>query len=38
LTNLAKRLPNIQKALPLDSQSRLEDALNTVLAAEGKSA
>ena len=38
LTNLAKRLQNIQKALPLDSQSRLEDALNTVLAAEGKSA
>lgn len=38
LTNLAKRLPNIQKALPLDSQFRLEDALNTVLAAEGKSA
>lgn len=38
LANMAKRLPNIEKALPLDTQSRLEDALNTVLAAEGKSA
>src|SRR5690606_11657715 len=36
LSNLAKRLPNIEKALPLDSKSRLEDALNTVLTAEGK--
>jgi [acyl-carrier-protein] S-malonyltransferase len=36
LTNLAKRLPNIEKALPLDTVSRMEDALNTVLVAEGK--
>lgn len=36
LANMAKRLPNIEKALPLDTQSRLEDALNTVLVAEGK--
>lgn len=36
LANLAKRLPNIEKALPLDSKSRLEDALNTILVAEGK--
>lgn len=36
LTNLAKRLPFVEKALPLDTKSRLEDALNTVLVAEGK--
>jgi [acyl-carrier-protein] S-malonyltransferase len=36
LTNLAKRLPNIEKALPLDTTARMEDALNTVLVAEGK--
>lgn len=36
LANLAKRLPNIEKALPLDSQARIEDALNAVLVAEGK--
>ncbi len=36
LANMAKRLPNINKALPLDSASRLEDALTTVLTAEGK--
>ena len=36
LANLAKRLPNIEKAFPLDSQARMEDALNTVLVAEGK--
>lgn len=36
LTNLAKRLPKIEKALPLDTQARMEDALNTVLLAEGK--
>ena len=35
LTNLAKRLPNIEKALPLDTPTRMEDALNTVLVAEG---
>ena len=38
LTNLAKRLPAIQKALPLDSESRLEDALKTVNEAEGQTA
>lgn len=36
LSNLAKRLPNIEKALPLDTKSRMEDALNTILVAEGK--
>ncbi|NHB57544.1 ACP S-malonyltransferase [Acinetobacter sp. 194] len=36
LTNLAKRLPNIEKAFPLDTKSRLEDALNAILVAEGK--
>ena len=36
LANLAKRLPNIKKAFPLDSNSRLEDALNAILVAEGK--
>lgn len=36
LSNLAKRLPNIEKALPLDTKSRMEDALNIVLVAEGK--
>lgn len=36
LANLAKRLPNIEKAFPLDSQARIEDALNAVLVAEGK--
>ena len=36
LSNLAKRLPNIDKALPLDTKSRMEDALNTILVAEGK--
>lgn len=36
LTNLSKRLPNIEKALPLDTVSRFEDALNTVMVAEGK--
>ncbi|SDY75110.1 ACP S-malonyltransferase [Acinetobacter kyonggiensis] len=36
LANLAKRLPNIEKAFPLDSNSRLEDALNAILVAEGK--
>ena len=29
-------LPNIEKAFPLDSKSRLEDALNAILVAEGK--
>ncbi len=36
LANLAKRLPNIEKAFPLDSKSRLEDALNAIFVAEGK--
>ncbi|MDV2470002.1 ACP S-malonyltransferase [Acinetobacter chinensis] len=36
LANLAKRLPNIEKAFPLDSRSRMEDALNAILVAEGK--
>ncbi len=27
---------NIEKAFPLDSKSRLEDALNAILVAEGK--
>lgn len=36
LANLAKRLPQIEKAFPIDSNSRLEDALNAILVAEGK--
>jgi [acyl-carrier-protein] S-malonyltransferase len=36
LSNLAKRLPNIEKAFPLDTKSRMEDALNAILVAEGK--
>lgn len=36
LSNLAKRLPNIEKAFAIDSKSRMEDALNAVLVAEGK--
>ena len=36
LSNLAKRLPNIEKAFPLDTKSRLEDALNAILVTEGK--
>ncbi|WP_374667489.1 ACP S-malonyltransferase [Acinetobacter sp.] len=36
LANMAKRLPNIEKAFPLDSTGRLEDALNAILMAEGK--
>ena len=36
LSNLAKRLPFVEKALPTDTVSRFEDALNTVLTAEGK--
>jgi [acyl-carrier-protein] S-malonyltransferase len=36
LANLAKRLPNIEKAFPLDSNSRMEDALSAILVAEGK--
>lgn len=36
LANLAKRLPNIEKAFPIDTNSRLEDALNAILVAEGK--
>ncbi|WP_111858257.1 ACP S-malonyltransferase [Acinetobacter sp. CFCC 10889] len=36
LANLAKRLPNIEKAFPIDTQTRMEDALNAILVAEGK--
>ncbi|CAB1216712.1 ACP S-malonyltransferase [Acinetobacter bouvetii] len=36
LANLAKRLPNIEKAFPLDTKVRMEDALNAILVAEGK--
>lgn len=36
LSNLAKRLPNIEKAFAIDTKSRMEDALNAVLVAEGK--
>ena len=36
LSNLAKRLPNIDKAFAIDSKARMEDALNAVLVAEGK--
>ncbi|WP_180183042.1 ACP S-malonyltransferase [Acinetobacter sp. YH01020] len=36
LANLAKRLPNIEKAFPLDTKGRMEDALNAILVAEGK--
>jgi [acyl-carrier-protein] S-malonyltransferase len=36
LANMAKRLPKVEKALPLDTSSRMEEALNTVLSAEGK--
>ena len=36
LSNLAKRLPNIEKAFAIDSKARMEDALSAVLVAEGK--
>ena len=36
LSNLAKRLPNIEKTFAIDSKSRIEDALSAVLVAEGK--
>lgn len=36
LANLAKRLPNIEKAFPIDTKGRMEDALNAILVAEGK--
>lgn len=36
LANMAKRLPNIEKALPLDMPTRLVDALNIVNEAEGQ--
>lgn len=36
LANMAKRLPQIEKAFPLDTQTRIEDALNAILMAEGK--
>lgn len=36
LANLAKRLPKVEKAFPLDTKARLDDALNAILVAEGK--
>ena len=36
LSNLAKRLPNIEQAFAIDTKGRMEDALNAVLVAEGK--
>lgn len=36
LGNMAKRLPNIEKTFSLDTQSRIEDALQTMLLAEGQ--
>ena len=36
LSNLAKRLPNIEKAFAIDSKARTEDALSAILVAEGK--
>lgn len=36
LANLAKRLPQIEKAYPLDTASRMEDALKAILMVEGK--
>jgi len=36
LSNLAKRLPNIEKAFAIDTKGSMEDALNAVLVAEGK--
>ena len=36
LANLAKRLPHIEKAFPIDTKARMEDALNAILVAEGK--
>ncbi|KAA8734335.1 ACP S-malonyltransferase [Acinetobacter qingfengensis] len=36
LSNLAKRLPFVSKALPIDTVNRFEDALHTILTAEGK--
>lgn len=36
LSNLATRLPNIEKAFAIDTKGRMEDALNAVLVAEGK--
>lgn len=36
LSNLAKRLPNIEKAFAIDSKARMEDALSAILVVEGK--
>lgn len=36
LANLAKRLPQVEKAYPLDTASRMEDALKAILMVEGK--
>lgn len=38
LTNLAKRLSFVEKALPTDTVARFDDALQTILTVEGKSA
>lgn len=35
LSNMAKRLPNIEKTFALDTPSRIEDALSAILVAEG---
>lgn len=36
LSNMAKRLPGIEKTFSLDTQSRIEDALQAILVAEGQ--
>ncbi|SDB90944.1 ACP S-malonyltransferase [Acinetobacter boissieri] len=35
LSNMAKRLPHLEKTFALDTPSRIEDALNAILVAEG---
>lgn len=36
LSNMAKRLPDIEKTFVIDTKGRMEDALNAILVAEGK--
>ncbi|MBF7686718.1 ACP S-malonyltransferase [Acinetobacter rathckeae] len=36
LSNMAKRLPNLEKTFALDTPSRIEDALSAILVAEGQ--
>ncbi|MBF7686137.1 ACP S-malonyltransferase [Acinetobacter sp. B10A] len=36
LSNMAKRLPQLEKTFALDTPSRIDDALNTILVAEGQ--